>query len=157
MLLPARLAVTDPSLLTNGRSVSSVVVASIFRRRKISVTKLLRLAARPTAPGCPAAPSTGWMRYAPPAVGTATSPFARSVDRNTSKYSDRESGRSVTTDTFPCTRLSMMKVRCVTRAASWMKARMSASRMLSVCCAASGAVSASAAARVSVLSFIGLA
>ena len=79
------------------------------------------------------------MRSAPPATGTATKPLARSVERNSSKYSERDSGRSVTTDTRPCTPGSMMKVRPVTRAASWMKARMSASRRFSTYWAWSGA------------------
>ena len=85
------------------------------------------------------------MRSAPFAVGTATRLLARSVDRKTSKYSDRESGRSVTTVTLPVTRLSMMKVRPVTRAASAMNARMSASRTLSVVCATTGEAAATMA------------
>jgi hypothetical protein len=85
--------------------------------------------------GWDAALSIGWMRNAPLPVGTATSPFARSVDRNVSKYSDFDSGRSVTTVTLPLTRESMMNVRPVTRAASAMNARISASRTFSVVCA----------------------
>jgi hypothetical protein len=104
--------------------------------------------ADPIRLGACAAFSIGWMRSTPLVAGTATSPFARSVERKTSKYSDRLSGRSVTTVTLPCTRLSMMKVRPVTLAASAMKARMSASRTLSVVCAATGsAAEASARAR----------
>ena len=93
-----------------------------------------------------AAPATGWMRSAPPDDGTATKPLARSVFRNSSKYSERLSGRWVTTETRPCTFGSMMKVRPVTRAASWMKARMSASRRFSTYCACAGASGATAAA-----------
>ena len=85
------------------------------------------------------------MRSAPPDAGTATKPLARRVDRNSSKYSDRLSGRWVTTDTRPCTCGSMMKVRPVTRAASWMKARMSASRRFSTYCAWAGAATTSGA------------
>src|SRR3546814_17940843 len=103
MLLPARLAVTDPSLLTRGRSVSSAEAASIERRRKTSVTNWLRLAARPTALGCPAALPAGWMRYDPHGAGTATSPLARRVESTLSKSSDRLSGRSVTPATLPST------------------------------------------------------
>ena len=58
--------------------------------------------------------------------------FERSVDRKISKYSLRDNGRSVTTDTLPLTRPSITKVRPVIRAASWMKARISASRTLRV-------------------------
>src|SRR3546814_20933154 len=76
MLLPARLAVTDQSLLTRGRSVSSAEAASIERRRKTSVTNWLRLAARPTALGCPAALSAGWMQSDPPGAGNATRTLA---------------------------------------------------------------------------------
>src|SRR3546814_8271489 len=71
--------------------------------------------------------------------GTATSPFERRVARKISKYSLRDSGRSVTTDTLPLTRPSMTKVRPVIRAASWMKARISASRTFSVYWADAGA------------------
>ena len=131
--LPARLALTDPCWLTSGRTVSSADCASTERSRMISVTKLLRLAPlEPIRLGCCAALSSGWMRSAPVAVGTAIRLLARSVDRNTSKYSERDSGRSVTTVTLPVTRLSMMNVRPVTLAASAMKARISASRTLSV-------------------------
>jgi hypothetical protein len=93
------------------------------------------LRAAPATPirlGCDAALSSGWTRNAPPEVGTATRPLARNVERNISKYSERDSGRSVTTVTLPATRLSMMKVRPVTLAASAMNARISASRTLSV-------------------------
>ncbi len=79
------------------------------------------------------------MRKEPPEEGTATRPLARSVERKISKYSDLLSGRSVTTETLPCTRLSMMKVRPVALAASWMKARISASRTLRLSCASAGA------------------
>jgi hypothetical protein len=144
-LLPARFALTDPWAETSGRTVSSADCASIWRRRTISVTKLLRFApAEPIRPGCCAALSTGCTRSAPLAVGTATNPLARSVDRKISKYSERDSGRSVTTVTFPATRLSMMKVRPVTFAASAMKARMSASRTLSVVCAKAPVASSAA-------------
>ena len=138
-LLPARLALTAPCWLTSGRTVSSADCASTVRSRMISVTKLLRLAPDdPIRLGCDAALSIGWIRSTPLAEGTATRLLARSVDRNTSKYSDRLSGRSVTTVTLPVTRLSMMKVRPVTFAASAMKARMSASRTLSVVWAPAG-------------------
>ena len=91
--LPALLAVTDPCGLTSGFTVSSADCASIDRSRTISVTKLSREALRdPTGLGCEAALSIGWTRNAPPAVGTATSPLARRVERNISKYSDFDSG-----------------------------------------------------------------
>ena len=96
------------------------------------MTKPDGLVRRPTG-AVAAAPATGWMRSAPPAAGTATKPLARIVERNSSKYSLCETGRCVTTETRPCTAGSMMKVRPVTRAASWMKARMSASRRFSTC------------------------
>jgi hypothetical protein len=69
--------------------------------------------------------------------------LARNEDRNTSKYSDLLSGRSVTTDTFPCTRWSMMNVRPVTFAASCIKARISASRTFSEYWPAAGLATAS--------------
>ena len=103
----------------------------------------------------PPRPATGWIRSAPPATGTATKPLARSVDRNSSKYSERDSGRSVTTETRPCTPGSMMKVRPVTREASWMKARMSASRRFSTCCAEAGVTAAQASARAIKARFTG--
>jgi hypothetical protein len=114
-----RLAVMDPSRLISGRNVSIACAGSMLRTRKISVTKVLpeRRCDRPIGAE-EAAPATGWTRSAPPDVGTATKPFARSVDRNSSKYSDRLSGRSATTDTRPCTDGSMMMVRPVTRAAA---------------------------------------
>ncbi len=144
---PPRLAVTEPCGLTRGRTVSTALCASIERRRTISVTNWLRAApASPTRPGCAAAPSIGCTRSAPLLVGTATNALARSVERNTSKYSDLLKGRSVTTVTLPCTRLSMMNTRPVTFAASAMNARISASRTLSVVCAATGAASAIASA-----------
>ena len=142
-----RLAVIEPSRLTSGRSVSTAAAASMWRTRKISVTKLLGAARGAPTGAVAAAPATGWMRSAPPATGTATKPLARIVERNNSKYSERDSGRSVTTETRPCTPGSMMKVRPVTRAASWMKARMSASRRLSTCCAWSGDSGAQASAK----------
>ena len=136
MELPARFALTAPCAETSGRTVSTADCASIDRRRTISVTNWLRAApAEPITPGLAAAFSIGCTRNAPLAVGTVTRPLARKVDRNTSKYSDRLSGRSVTTVTLPCTLLSMMKVRPVTFAASAMNARMSASRTFSVVCA----------------------
>src|SRR3546814_7013962 len=73
------------------------------------------------------------------ALMSATRPLARSVARKISKYSLRDSGRSVTTDTLPLTRPSITKVRPVIRAASWMKARISASRTFSVYWADAGA------------------
>ena len=142
-----RLAVTDPSRLTSGRTVSIAVAGSTLLSLMISVTKLLGLAARrPTRPAVVAAVATGWMRSAPRAAGTATRPFARRVERNTSKYSERDSGRCVTTETLPCTVGSMMKVRPVTRAASSMKARMSASRRFSTYCEAAGTTGAETSA-----------
>jgi hypothetical protein len=104
MMSELRLPVTEPSRLTSGRTASIACAASMLRSRMISVTKLEGLVARrPTRVGEVAAVATGWMRSAPPGAGTATSPFALSVDRNSSKYSERESGRCVTTETFPCT------------------------------------------------------
>ena len=134
-MIELRLAVIEPSRLTRGRSVSTAAAASIWRTRMISVTKLLGRARRAADRRRAAAPATGWMRNAPPATGTATKPLARIVERNNSKYSERDMGRSVTTETRPWTVGSMMKVRPVTRAASWMKARISASRRFSTCCA----------------------
>jgi hypothetical protein len=95
------------------------------------------------------------MRNAPFEVGTATRPFARRVDRNTSKYSERDSGRSVTTVTLPWTRASMMKVRPVTRAASAMKARISASRTFIVVCAETVLTSTAARTGARISFFIG--
>ena len=129
----------EPSRLTIGLSVSTAAAASMWRTRKISVTKPLGLPRRaPPTGAVDAAPAIGWTRRAPPATGTATKPLARKVDRNSSKYSLRDSGRSVTTETRPCTAGSMMKVRPVTRDASWMKARMSASRRFSTYCDQTG-------------------
>src|SRR3546814_18549748 len=127
----------DPSVLTSGGTVAAAEGASMFCRRKIAVTKLLGRVARPTG-AVLAAVAAGWTLSAPPVVGTATSPLARRVERNSSKYSDRESGRCVTTETLPCTDESMMNVRPVTRAASSMKARMSASSRLSTYCDQAG-------------------
>ena len=104
-LFAVAFAVTDPSRLTSGRTVSTACAASRARNRNISVTKLLRAApASPTRPGWAATLSIGWIRNPPLPVGTATRPLARSVERNTSKYSDFDIGRSLTTETFPCTR-----------------------------------------------------
>ena len=154
-----RLAVTEPSLLTRGRTVSAAEAASMFLRRKISVTKPLGLLGRPTRPPEATAVAIGWMRSAPPAPGTATRPLARRVDRNTSKYSERDKGRCVTTETLPCTDPSMMKVRPVTRAASSMKARMSASRRFSTYCDQAGVAETEARAKASAIRkrFIGRA
>jgi hypothetical protein len=101
--------------------------------RKISVTKLLALPRPATLPPAAAPVAIGWIRKAPPWSGTAINPLARRVDRNNSKYSERDSGRWVTTETLPFTAGSTMKVRPVTRAASSMKARISASRKLTTC------------------------
>ena len=141
-----REAVIDPSWLIIGRNVSTAAAGWIWRTRKISVTKLLARARRPIG-AVDAAPEIGWILSAPPATGTATKPLARMVDRNSSKYSDCDKGRSVTTETRPWTLGSMMKVRPVTRDASWMKARISASRRLSTFCAKTGETGAQAKAR----------
>ena len=103
--LPPRLAVTEPSRLTSGRSVSTAAAASIDAQPEDLGDEAVAAAAPADPTGAvAAAPSTGWMRNAPPAIGTATKPLARSVERNNSKYSERDSGRSVTTDTLPWTR-----------------------------------------------------
>jgi hypothetical protein len=90
-----RLAVIDPSRLTNGPQ-------RLDRLRRLDAAHPEDLGDEGTArPRCErptgadeAAPAIGCTRSAPPDVGTATKPFARSVDRNNSKYSDRLSGRS---------------------------------------------------------------
>ena len=131
-------------------SVSTAAAGSIRRTRKISVTKRLDEARREPPTGAEAAaPATGWTRSALPEAGTATKPLARSVLRNSSKYSERESGRSVTTETRPCTLGSMIMLRPVTRAASWMKARISASRRFSTYCACAGVAAKASGARQS--------
>jgi hypothetical protein len=67
-------AVMEPSLLTSGRSDSSAAVPSMLRTRKISVTKLFALPRRPALRLAEeAAPAVGWMRKAPPEIGTAIS------------------------------------------------------------------------------------
>ena len=147
---------TEPCADTSPRTVSTADAASIERSRTTSVTKLLLVAPRdPTRDGCDAALSVGWMRNAPPVVGTATRPLARSVDRKISKYSERDNGWSVTTVTLPLTRESMMNVRPVTRAASAMKARISASRTFIVCCAVAVPAISAAMTGVRISFFIG--
>ena len=62
-----RLAVIEPSRLTFGRSVSTAAAGSMWRTRKISVTKPLALERRETPTGDEAAaPAIGWTRSAPP-------------------------------------------------------------------------------------------
>src|SRR3546814_15200538 len=89
----------------------------MFLRRKISVTKLLGLVARPTR-AVLAAVAAGWTLSAPPVVGTATSPLARRAERNSTKNSDRENGSCVTTENLPRTAQSLIHVTPVTPAAS---------------------------------------
>ena len=107
-----------------------------------------RRPARPADRRRAAAPATGWMRSAPPDGGTATKPLARSVSTGTVRNirSATAAARSPPRPA-PARCGSMMKVRPVTRAASWMKARMSASRRFSTYCACAGVERRTAASR----------
>ena len=103
-----------------------------------------------------AAPATGWIRKRPARAPAPRRSRWRAASRGTARnIRSATSGRSVTTETRPCTPGSMMKVRPVTREASWMKARMSASRRFSTCCADAGVTAAQASARAIKARFTG--